>query len=477
VTDNGATAVEPHEPRLTSDEPLRSGSLTKTIIAWIKRHDQNYAALRSRAARTAIIMPILFALSIYVIDNVDVATFVAFGSIALLLFVDFSGPMRSRLQAQAALSVTGGVFVCLGTLTSRTIWLSVLSMGVVTLVVIFAGVVSSVLASATTSLLLTFILSTAVSGPNFVIPARLIGWGIASVVAFFAVWLLWSSKGQSALRVAASSACQAIAAKLQADVLMWRGTEAYSSDQYREIVSAAHAAVDTLHHGFLAAPLRPTGLSISSRAIVRLVDELLWLDAQLIELPQSVDATSMTPQALRIFSSSADVLGAGANLLNSPFTLSTKLDDALDDLRTTLKDMERETTVHFPVVSKSESNANDPKIDGRSGRIEERVDSLETSFRVQELGFTASLIGDNISLAAAADRRGWLDAIAGRVPGTPSGRLASARRRAGAHFELHSVWLHNSIRGAIGFAVAVFIAEKTGLQHSFWVILGTLSMA
>src|SRR5205823_14893150 len=34
----------------------------------------------------------------------------------------------------------------------------------------------------------------------------------------------------------------------------------------------------------------------------------------------------------------------------------------------------------------------------------------------------------------------------------------------------------NSIRGAAGLAVAVYIAQRTGLQHGFWVVLGTLSV-
>src|SRR5207244_12323185 len=36
--------------------------------------------------------------------------------------------------------------------------------------------------------------------------------------------------------------------------------------------------------------------------------------------------------------------------------------------------------------------------------------------------------------------------------------------------------LQNSIRGAAGLAVAVFIAQRAGLQHAFWVVLGTLSV-
>ena len=41
---------------------------------------------------------------------------------------------------------------------------------------------------------------------------------------------------------------------------------------------------------------------------------------------------------------------------------------------------------------------------------------------------------------------------------------------------MRSVWFQNSIRGAAGLAIAVYIAERTGLQHAFWVVLGTLSV-
>jgi uncharacterized membrane protein YccC len=44
------------------------------------------------------------------------------------------------------------------------------------------------------------------------------------------------------------------------------------------------------------------------------------------------------------------------------------------------------------------------------------------------------------------------------------------------HAGVRSVWFQNSVRGAAGLAVAVFIAQRAGLQHSFWVVLGTLSV-
>src|SRR4029078_5712174 len=54
--------------------------------------------------------------------------------------------------------------------------------------------------------------------------------------------------------------------------------------------------------------------------------------------------------------------------------------------------------------------------------------------------------------------------------------VEATERLAVEHAAGGSVWLRNSLRGAAGLAVAVFIAQRTGLQHSFWVVLGTLSV-
>jgi uncharacterized membrane protein YccC len=64
----------------------------------------------------------------------------------------------------------------------------------------------------------------------------------------------------------------------------------------------------------------------------------------------------------------------------------------------------------------------------------------------------------------------------GRQPEGLPGTLSVAGERAAAHVEPHSVWLRNSIRGAAGLGLAVLVARLTGVQHSFWVVLGALSV-
>src|SRR6266496_2189096 len=183
-------------------------------LRWLGERDRDFAALR-RAGRTAIVMPVMFAVGDKVIGNAEVATFAAFGAFAMLLLVDFGGSMAERLQAQAALAIVGGVLVCLGTLASRAVWLAAVTMAVVGFGVIFAGVVSSVLAGATTALLLAFILPVSLAAPASAVPDRLAGWGMAGGVALVATALLWPAPARDRLRGAAAAACRAMAARLR----------------------------------------------------------------------------------------------------------------------------------------------------------------------------------------------------------------------------------------------------------------------
>ena len=188
-----------------------------SLMGWLRGRDRDFVALR-RAGRAAIVMPAMFALGDKVVGNPTIATFAAFGSFAMLLLVDFGGAVRVRLQNQVALAVVSGMFVCLGTVTSRTPWLAALTMTIVAFAVIFSGVVSSVLTAATTSLLLAFILPVTLRGPISSIPDRLAGWGLAAGAAILAVGFLWPAPPRDPLRTPVVDACRALATRLRADV-------------------------------------------------------------------------------------------------------------------------------------------------------------------------------------------------------------------------------------------------------------------
>jgi uncharacterized membrane protein YccC len=403
-------------------------------VKWLRERDRGLAALR-RAARAALVMPAMFALSAEVIGNPTVATFAAFGSFAMLLLVDFPGPMRARLRAQAALAVTGAVFVCLGTLVSSSPWLAAIAMTLVGFGVLFAGVVSSVLAGATTALLLAFILPVSISGPVSSIPDRVAGWSLAAGAALLAVALLWPAPARDPVRSAAIAGCRALAARL-------RGGPAQAADE----------AVEALHAVFFATPYRPTGLSTAARAVVRLVDELRWLNTLVLQDAPHAPAGPPAPDVAAVNSAAALALERGADLLDAPQGSPDALHAALDELRARLRELERGAALKLP------------------------VSSLDPSFRAQELSFVVWQIATNVDFAAAAERRSWLEQLLGRQPAGLAGPLSAAHERAGSHVERHSVWLQNSIRGAVGLGIAVLIANLSGVQQAFWVVLGTLSV-
>ena len=438
-------------------------------LHWLRAKDRNLLALR-RAARTAIVMPALFALGSKVLENGNVATFAAFGSFAMLLLADFGGPMRERLESQLSLGVTGAAFVALGTLASSRAWLAALAMVAVAFVVLFAGVVSSPLAGAAPSLLLAFILPASAHAPASAVPDRLAGWAMAAGASLVAIALLWPAAAHDPIRAQATAACRALAARLRSDVAFRRsGFDPGQQDAHMQAIVDANAAVAALHQTFLATPYRPTGLSTPARTVVRLIDEISWLNAVVVKTSPVHRAQPVHETALAVKAAAADVLERGAELLDGTSTELSGLTDATARMRAALTAMEEHATHRLPVHQVGTSGE-----DGDAAV--EIVSSLDPSFRAQELSFAVGQIAANIQRTVVAERRHWLDRVLGRQPAGLAGPVAAAHERAAAHLERHSVWLHNSVRGAVALGAAVFVASATGVQHSFWVVLGTLSV-
>ena len=433
------------------------------LILWIGRHDPGLRALR-RAGRAALVMPAMFALGDVVIGNPTIATFAAFGSFALLLLVDFPGRTWSRLRAQVALAATCSVLICLGTLASQSPVAAVAGMAVIGFAVIFSGVVSSVVAGATTPLLLSFILPVALPAPAAQIPDRLAGWDMAAVASLFAIAVLWPAPARDPVRAAAIAACRALAARLRSEVaFVLSGRPPAAAADHEAAIAGADAAVSDVQAVFFATPYRPTGLNTAARTLVRLVDELRWLDAVVHRGAPPPLPAPVSTRACTVKLAVAGVLERAADLLTDPRASADALHAALAGLDQALSELERGATGRLS--------------DGDSARAaDDVVSALDPSFRARELGFVAAQIARNVDLAAAAERRSWLDQLLGRRPAGLAGPLASAQERAGSHLALHSVWLRNSLRGAVSLALAVLVINLTDVQHAFWVVFGTLAV-
>ena len=249
------------------------------------------------------------------------------------------------------------------------------------------------------------------------------------------------------------------------------GESASAAPEHEEAVARARAAVSALHRSFYATPYRPTGLNTSARTIVRLVDEINWLDTVVTGAAPHPPGIPVNAAACKVKLAAASVLELGAGLLEDQSASPDGLREALAELQRSLAEVEQNATAELPVAGVPAGNG-----PGSDKRITLLVSSLDPSFRSQELSFAVSQIAANIDLAAAAERRSWLERVAGRQPGGLTSTFSAAQERAGSHVDWHSVTLHNSLRGAFALGLAVLVAGLTGVQHSFWVVLGTLSV-
>ena len=448
------------------------------LLDWLRRRDPGFIALR-RAARAAVVMPAVFALADIVIGNPVLATFAAFGSFATLLFVDFTGAMRERLASQAGLVAVGAVLVCLGTLASQHSWLSVPVTFVIGFAVLFTGVASSVLASAGNALLLSFVLAVTLPGPPSAISDRLLGWLLAGGASLLAIVFLWPAPNREPLRSPTARACRLCARRLRAEAGCVRGGfDSHDLDARRVVADEADKAVAELRTAFFRTPYRPTGLTASARILVRLVDQVIWLESILDRMPFEPEHGPTDEVVTRVKLAAADVLDHAAEVLQSGrgAGATAGLRAGLDRLRRTRAEMEQLATdtlpaQHSSVVLAARAGA------GSAQAAADFVGTLMPSFRAQELASAVTAIGKTMELAVAdLARTNWQRLVGHKLPDAVGSPTSSARQRVAAHAEVHSVWLHNSVRGAAALALAVLVVDFSGVQHAFWVVLGSLAV-
>jgi uncharacterized membrane protein YccC len=386
--------------------------------------------------RAAIVMPAVFAFADKVIADTQTATFAAFGSFAMLVLVEFTGPPRSRLTAYLALGLLGAVLVVLGTLCSRNAWLAAGAMLIVGFLILYAGLLGGYFAAAATSALLAFVLPVTIAAPLSSIPARLEGWVLAAGAATCAVMLLWPPRARDVLRSQAARACLALADLADAKL-------AEDGPTIKARALAVREAFDGLGGGFLRVPHRPTGPTGPTAALAGLVDELDWLRsflvrgaAESLELCREENAEALAATAAVLRTSAATLEG------RSERPDLDRLDAAREAVAVALAQ-------RIPELPGTDLEA-----------------ALEPSFRIRVLSYAARQVAEYALLSTGAK--------AAERPARAT--LQATEQLAVEHASARSIWLRNSVRGAVGLAIAVFIAQRAGLQHAFWVVLGTLSV-
>jgi uncharacterized membrane protein YccC len=412
-----------------------------------------------RALRATIVIPSLFALTFKVIGDPQMALFAVFGGFATLVLASFGGTRRDKAVAHLGLAVTGSVLLTIGTAVSGTAWLAAVVTIPVAFAIFFAGVAGPNAASGVTAALLAYVLPVASSGTVAEIPARLAGWWLASAASAAAVLLLSPRTPGDRLRAAAAASASALASCLTA------AGDGGATQADRE---AAIAAKHTLLNLFAATPYRPTGLATADQGMANVVEELEWCTSLVSDaLDGHLDLRQVAP-------TDRELLGAAAALLEDVSWLLGSQDVTGQDVTRDLDRLERARAV---------SAAGCWELSGDPAGV---VASAANASHAEAIAVAARAAAADALIAArradpetvAAQRRSWY-ASQGDGPPLADRRFAGltgAARIAARHASLRSVWFRSSARGAAALAAAVAVADVSGVQHGFWVVLGTLSV-
>ena len=216
------------------------------------------------------------------VGNAQTSLFAVFGSLALLLFVDFAGPAPARLRAYLGLWIVSAVLIAVATLCSTHVVLAAVAMALVGFVVLFAGIVSPRAVTGSTAVLLTFVLPVAVPAGGSAIPDRLLGWALAGVICIPAALLVWTERWHDQLRARLADAADAVAEQLNA--------LATASDTDDARVRMDHT-LEELRAQYEATPYRPTGAGPTDVALTNLVSQLEWVGARVRDIRPAATPT------------------------------------------------------------------------------------------------------------------------------------------------------------------------------------------
>ncbi|ABD13422.1 hypothetical protein ThrDRAFT_04302 [Frankia casuarinae] len=442
------------------------------------------------AVRVAFIAPTLLAVTYLAGGDVRLSLFAWFGAYTLLEFIDFTGPTKTRLLAYVAFVLITVSLIVIGALCSRTPWLAAPVTALVALVVLFSGVLNAYFAAAGRATLMAFVLSVMTPGPVSAIPERLAGWGAAMVVAVTAAMVLWTERPPTRLRAALAQACRSMAAGVAWTTMPFPQSDGTGADGTgADEVPRIWTDVFHLRRRFAETAHRPSGVGGRTAALGYLVVDVNWLVpfAEPRADRNRIAAACFPREAAEIHTAAAATLAAAADRLDRGPRPSERL--GLDRLERA----ERRMRTALLDYLEGQVSRPAPDADGWSARSAQKMDDLVVAeseqppadlaiaeaFRLRRLARGTRELATNVLqvTAPAPALRSWV-----RPRGWPA-RLRRLTRRGAAATDLaagyasiRSVWFRNSVRGAVGLALAVALAQNTEVQHGFWVVLGTLSV-
>ncbi len=426
--------------------------------------------MSKRGLRAAVVVPVALAIAQQT-GSAQATYFAAFGSIAFLVMMGFSGPWRLVARDVALTGLLAAVLVALGTLCSRPAALAVVMMGVVGFVILFGSAVSPSAVRVTTGLLLMFVLPVSLPGSAGEIGPRLAGLGIALAFAGPALVVVFPCHIGSPLRHKLASALSALS-----DVARLGPGDPTFHDR---IDVAETRIADVLDHYEHTANL-PIGLGHREQSLGRLVGLVSATGRRLCEDRSALERNAKVgpPEhqlrrlAARAFAACADLLRRSGN--NERLTAADG--QPLAELPALVKeDQDESLRAMLQWLAAPDAETAGRSAEPPPGQAAEYLEAIDVGLRRRVLGQLTGSIVDGTLVAVD------LKAPPGQTG--PPGLLARTVRwfrAAAAELEsfarLDGVWFRNSLRAAVALALAVLVITQVHVQHGFWVILGTLSV-
>lgn len=412
-------------------------------------HDPDLVILR-RALRAAIIVPLAFAFTNYVLDLGTGALYTAFAAFVLLVFADFGGALPRRAAAYGAATGAGLVAIALGVVLAAQPIAAVVGTFVITFLLFFVGVLRGYFAASTISVLLPFAIAVT-SGPGQLgdLLINEVGWAIGSVFATAAAILMWPAHVAQGVRNRVAAVLTATANFVRSTWLTDVGPKQGNVDARRDELVQAH---DKLRESYAGRLSRPGAGTPRERAVIQLIDQLCRLRTWLV-----------WPPTVRVSASKHDL------------ALLAVTAKCLDDCAAALEHGETPPDPRLLDVARADHQNAIQELAAtaiQSGRINGVADDLRASFQPR----IAAWITEMACIDTARTLHHEFDDQCELVK---QQRFSAVDRSASQvlrnHFSFRSPWFRNSVRSAAAVALATLVVIITGVDHGFWVVLGTVS--
>ena len=346
-----------------------------------------------------------------------------------------------------------------------------------TFAIFFGGIVGPNAASGTIPAMFAYVLPVVSAGGAATIPDRLEGWWMASVAGTIAVLLFSPPAPGNRLRAATAELAGELAGRLRA-----------AADGQATTPAAMRAAKERLRAAFDAAPYRPTGLATADQALGSLVQLLEWGATQVGDaFDGHIDLVHSCPEDRALLRAAAGAVRRYAGAAGRPGGRARfrRAGEGAGGVRGATARPVRPRRRAGRAGRGRAGGARAVDRGRRPRRRRRRADRQPPRHRRGGRGRAARLV----RLLGRRRHRG-------RGPGRDHARERRARRRRagrggqlapgagpdrrghlGAAARVRPLGLVPQLAaGAVALAAAVAVADASGVQHAFWVVLGTLSV-